>query len=50
MDGLTAVKHIRQEEAAGSLASNLVIALSRSFLVEKDCRLMSSWKCQTRAD
>ena len=30
MDGLTAVKHIRQEEADGSLASNLVIALSES--------------------
>jgi len=30
MDGLTAVKHIREEEKAGSLANNLVIALSTS--------------------
>jgi CheY-like chemotaxis protein len=28
MDGLTALKHIRQEEAAGELALNLVIALT----------------------
>jgi hypothetical protein len=30
MDGLTAVKHVREEEKAGSLANNLVIALSTS--------------------
>lgn len=30
MDGLTAVKHIRAEEAAGTLAKNQVIALSKS--------------------
>jgi CheY-like chemotaxis protein len=28
MDGLTALRHIREEEAAGTLALNLVIALS----------------------
>ncbi|OCF32741.1 hypothetical protein I316_05662 [Kwoniella heveanensis BCC8398] len=28
MDGLTAVKHIREEEAAGKLSMNLVIALT----------------------
>ena len=28
MDGLTALRHIRQEEAAGELALNLVIALT----------------------
>ena len=28
MDGLTAVKHIREEEAAGRISLNLVIALS----------------------
>lgn len=31
MDGLTAVKHVREEEKAGSLANNLVIALSTSI-------------------
>jgi CheY-like chemotaxis protein len=31
MDGLTAVRHVREEEKAGSLANNLVIALSASF-------------------
>lgn len=30
MDGLTAVKHIREEENAGKLKKNLVIALSKS--------------------
>lgn len=30
MDGLTALRHIREEEAAGTLALNLVIALSKS--------------------
>ena len=32
MDGLTAVRHIRAEEATGTLGSNLVIALSASVL------------------
>jgi CheY-like chemotaxis protein len=31
MDGLTALRHIREEEAAGTLALNLVIALSESW-------------------
>ena len=30
MDGLTAVRHIREEETAGALSLNLVIALSAS--------------------
>jgi CheY-like chemotaxis protein len=34
MDGLTAVKHIREEEKTGSLANNLVIALSKSHSLE----------------
>lgn len=38
MDGLTAVKHIRAEEAAGTLSSNQVIALSKyqAFRVDWD--------------
>ena len=28
MDGLTAVRHIREEEAAGTISLNLIIALS----------------------
>lgn len=31
MDGLTALRHIREEEAAGTLALNLVIALSELY-------------------
>lgn len=38
MDGLTAVRHIRAEEAAGTLGSNLVIALSTSQIE------LISWK------
>jgi CheY-like chemotaxis protein len=34
MDGLTALRHIREEEAAGSLSLNLVIALSKSTCVQ----------------
>ena len=37
MDGLTALGHIRQEEQAGSLAHNLVIALSKSRLLCWGC-------------
>lgn len=33
MDGLTAVRHIREEEAAGTLTQNLVIALSEYLTV-----------------
>ena len=34
MDGLTAVKHIREEEAAGRISLNLVIALSEFSAVD----------------
>ena len=37
MDGLTAVRHIREEEAAGTLSLNLVIALSASNESISDC-------------
>lgn len=54
MDGLTAVQHIRAEEAAGTLTKNQVIALSKFPLATIDPKFrrklipsLSSWERQT---
>jgi len=39
MDGLTAVEHIREEEAAGTLSLNLVIALSESRISQQSLHI-----------
>lgn len=39
MDGLSALKHIREEEAAGTLARNLVIALSKLLQISPVIRV-----------
>lgn len=42
MDGLTSLRHIREEEASGQLAHNLVIALSTSIHLSTSSKLMST--------
>jgi len=49
MDGLTAVRHIREEEKAGSLANNLVIALSRSIPTTILTRLINQLETPAKA-
>ena len=51
MDGLTSLRHIREEEQAGLLAHNLVIALSE-FESDPLPEIPTdySWKCETGPD